>query len=216
MNWFKFLKPLTKKLGDDLNAWVVDDIPEAREKIGDTGMAPSYRTKALSTLAANTPTRTNVIGRPGHKHYLLHRTFGDQEAGYLASKPGWYDNRGQYRKFGSMKMKAYTSWSVGHPVAPSGGRTHIVSAWVPESAISFHPRSYLTTPGLHNHARKYIKEENEVIISPGAFKLYHHTKVPDARQGMGTHNHKVNLQVASDARWKMINLPKRVRQNGPS
>ena len=109
-----------------------------------------------------------------------------------------------------MKIKPYTSWSLG-PSASSGGRTHIISAWIPESHISFHPKSYGNVAGLHDTAKKYINREDEFIVAPGKFHIMHHTPTQDARIDLGNHGMGADSKINRLAAGGMIQLPKKFR-----
>jgi hypothetical protein len=210
--------PLVKKahsLANLVHRWV-DYEPKhfLRDKIAKIGLG-ARRKEALDSVAKKTSTRMNN----GQREFLLHRSFGDSESSYLKGLHT-YDNVGANRNIGRRKFKAWTSWSTKpHDPEDMSDRTHLISAWVPESHIT----SYLptATKGINwndhfafrklsnkvnlgpNGIGEVIKWDQEVIVHPGKFSILHHSEPKPKFH-----------YVAFDLRGHMNDVSKKLKQQG--
>jgi len=196
MDKTRLLELLVKKvkqlpIHEHINRWVEEEEGRSRVALARKGMNAEVRRKALAGLKARVATRTNIAGRPGETHYLLHRSFGDDEAQHLNPEKTFYNNIGKKRLLGGKAFNAYSSWGP-NVVVPGRGRTHIVSAWVPESKISFMPKAYISHPHLSDATRSVARHEDEIIVHPGKFHIHHASSGDDAKFFGGDHKAKNN------------------------
>lgn len=177
---------LKKKVTDDIVRWVsepTDDDQadsfynvEARTKLGDQGMKHNAKKEALKQIGKSTKTRI----KNKQKEYLLHRVINEDEAVRSNVRNGYYQNKDHKRKIGNKEFTPYTSWS--HKILPlysKGSTNHVVSAWIPESHISFYPRAYIKSKLFTLPTKNIINDEKEVIVKPGDFEILHHTELPE-------------------------------------
>lgn len=182
-----------------LNDWVDDAKPKAREQLGLIGMEPNARARSLHKLHANTEVRRNP--KTSEREFLLHRCFGDSQLATLKT-PGKYNSTAP-RVDKSPKRRAinYTSWSA-DPNSTYQGR-HVVSAWVPESHISFYIPQYNNMPGVNERAKFLSGKEKEVIVQPGEFDIFHQGGENDWKLGLdqklkGLHKSLGNAEFLHD------------------
>jgi hypothetical protein len=155
----------------DIAEWANDLHESARNRLGITGMTPEKRNASITELEKIVPTRI----QNGLKHFLLHRSFGNNEAKQNLT-PETYNSLTP-RNFGNQQMPAYTSWSH-KPMVPKMGKyspkmTHIVSAWIPESHVSFYFPSYAND--VDKYLKPVLEKEKETVVKPGEFKVEHHS-----------------------------------------
>jgi hypothetical protein len=158
-----------KTIGASLDSWVSDEHKPAREQLGAGGMSPEKRRRALGDLSKH----TLVVANSGERHFLLHRSLGQTESKYIKG-----DTYGQdpQRTIGGRKFASFTSWAPKPVVSDSGlSRPHLVSAWVPESKISFYVPTYVKFIDNIRY-RNLARREKEVIVAPGEFKVAHHSQ----------------------------------------
>ena len=177
---FKKWEELKKGISPETIQEWIDYNPKhsVRSKIAEEGMG-SHRKNALDELAKHTHVRMNGNTR----EYLLHRTLGNMEAENI--KNGHYNNVGKVRKIGKGTFQPYTSWSP-KVLNPEDGllRQHVVSAWIPEEAISVYiPHVVKQVEFNHNTKAnvdplELVDFDKEVIVNPGKFPVLHYSKVP--------------------------------------
>jgi hypothetical protein len=161
--------PVSRETIKHIHRWVADEDRRSRAVLGDKGMGKTYRQKALEHMASLTPTKTI----DGEKHYLLHRTMGKEEFGIhvkggLVNVPERRDKLQEFTNF--------TSWAPSPSDSPYHDRTHVVSAWVPESHVSFYPLAYkekFEKMFPLSDANRFMEDEREAIVKPGKFRLVH-------------------------------------------
>jgi hypothetical protein len=149
-----------------MDQWVGSAQHPARVKLSRIGMEPEVKAKAVNDLASRTPVK--VIG--GQRHFLLHRMINDAEAPNI--NDGVFDNTEAKVKIGLRKFPSVTSWTSNPYQIPQYVKRQTVSAWIPESYLSFFPSHYAhVSPAL----AKLMNNENEVIVKPGRFTVAHHS-----------------------------------------
>jgi hypothetical protein len=158
---------------DTLRGWVEDGDLKAQNKLATTGMRPEHKKRGMEQLLKLTPSK--MIG--GKLHFLLHRTFADGTPEARRIFGGTYDSTEHKIYIGGKQFPAHNSWSP-HITTPSEfhGGEHVVSAWIPETHISFMPFVYSRMmAGSSSHP--FFSKEKEVIVRPGKYKMYKYAKL---------------------------------------
>jgi len=149
-----------------MDQWVGSAKHPARVKLAKIGMEPEAKERAMANLAQRTPVR--MIG--GQRHFLLHRMINDEEEPNINN--GVFDNTKTKVKIGWRKFPSVTSWTSNPYQIPQYAKRQTVSAWIPESHLSFFPSHYAhVSPGL----ARLMSNEAEAIVKPGRFTVAHHS-----------------------------------------
>lgn len=196
-NWIflPLLKNLNLNLKDTaklIHEWVAEEDKPSRAALGEAGMAKEYRQKALEDLAAS----THVKQFGGENHYLLHRTMGNEEA-VSHIKNGAVDIPPVRKLTHDKSFTNFTSWGPSVTQIPRDYRNRIVSAWVPESHISFYPMAYkkhFETMFPSSDANEFMIDEQEAIVKPGKFAMVHSHIAPSRRAVNGEMIHHLTYQ----------------------
>lgn len=159
--------PLVKKDPSvkDFVGWVADSLHAKRVKLAQGGMDKDRRQFAVEDLSKRTP--TTVIN--GQRHYLLHRVINDPEVKNVSNDS--FNNTNRKVRIGKRYFPSVTSWTSNPLQISFRRRNHLVSAWIPESHVSFYPIAYKHL----NQLSALIDREQEVIVKPGKFSLVHHS-----------------------------------------
>jgi hypothetical protein len=176
---FNPAKDVTETDKDKMAEWQTGEgSPDARDVLGQHGMNPNARKRALHRLSSETPTRRSA---EGGQEFLLHRGMGRQE----------YNQTRKFTPEGKRIIQpsltyGHTSWtpklaiaanfkespsdSEGNAIEKPGG---VASAWVHEKHIRMIPKQYGTYGNYGNYDKdtpplgeNQYSHEHEVLVAP--------------------------------------------------